>query len=214
VREDIGATSTLLTQYLRAADCPITDTLATALFYGIKTDTHDMSRNVSEEDLECYRTLFDLVDHRLLSRIEFPDRDAEYFRMLHRAAVNMLLIERVGYTHLGLVSTPDHIAEIADLFLSLETLEWTVVSGVFEDQVFYSVRSKETETAGIRAQQIAGELNGSGGGHSSMAAGRIPMNGTPEDRVPERFMEVIESTFGVSRHSVESLIPGRKPPEE
>ncbi|MBD3314669.1 MAG: hypothetical protein GF344_02680 [Chitinivibrionales bacterium] len=209
VREEIGATSTLVTQYLRAAHCPIPETLATALFYGIKTDTRDMSRNVSHEDLECYRTLFDWVDHRLLSRIEFPDRDVEYFRMLHRAAGNMLLLQKVGYTHLGLVSTPDHIAEIADLFLSLETLEWTIVSGVFEDQIFYSVRSKESETAGQKAQLIARRLNGSGGGHSSMAAGRIPMSGLPENRVRERFIEVIENEFGVSRHDVESLITGQ-----
>ena len=39
VREDVGAVSTILTEYLQAAGLEPTPLLATALFYGIKTDT-------------------------------------------------------------------------------------------------------------------------------------------------------------------------------
>jgi nanoRNase/pAp phosphatase (c-di-AMP/oligoRNAs hydrolase) len=113
---------------------------------------------------------------------------------------------RVGYTHLGDVTAPDHIAEIADLFHSLDCLEWMVVSGVFEDQIFFSVRSKETETAGVHAEAMASRLNGTGGGHSSMAAGRIPMNGLDRARIPEIIRTAIAKVFMTEKEVPQSLI--------
>jgi nanoRNase/pAp phosphatase (c-di-AMP/oligoRNAs hydrolase) len=192
VRQDLGATSTMITNYLLSAGCPIPPKLATALFYGIKTDTNDMARHTSMDDLECYKVLFDAMDHRVLSHIESPDRDPEYFRILHRAAESMVIYETVGYTHLGLVSTPDHIAEIADFFHCLERVEWMICSGIFKNQVFYSIRSKENESAGCVAECIAGRLKGFGGGHSAMAAGRIPID---TDVGQEEFQKLFVQTF-------------------
>ena len=44
-----------------------------------------MRRDVSKHDLECYQYLFNIIDHQLLSYIEYPDRDVEFFRLLHHA---------------------------------------------------------------------------------------------------------------------------------
>jgi len=210
IRRDLGATSTLVTKYLMAARCPIAATLATTLFYGIKTDTNEMARNASAEDLHCYKLLFDKADHRLLSRIEWPDRDAEYFRILHTAAESMTTFGRVGYTHLGSVSAPDHIAEIADLFDSLQSIQWMVCSGVFKKQIYYSIRSKDDvttgETAGEAAEHIAQLLGGSGGGHSNMAAGRIPLNGSPPEEALDRLIMGFRRFFGVDGTDSQKLL--------
>ena len=192
IRHDLGATSTMVANYLLTAGCTIDSKLATALFYGIKTDTNDMARHASAEDLACYKILFDAMDHRLLSRIESPDRDSEYFRMLHRATDSMTVYGCVGYTHLGAVSTPDHIAEIADFFHCLERIEWMICSGIFKNQIFFSIRSKESELAGKYAEAIARSMRGFGGGHSSMAAGRIPIK---EENAPEKAQELFVETF-------------------
>ena len=176
IRKEIGSTSTIITQYLIAEHCEIPPDMATALFYGIKTDTHYLSRNVTQEDLDCYKYLFDLIDHSALSKIESPDRDAEYFRILHRSTESMTMYtDSVGYIHLGTVSAPDYIAEIADLFHSLETLEWMICSAIFKNQIFFSIRSKKDLNAGTKAEKIAKRLKGSGGGHSNTGAGQIPV---------------------------------------
>src|SRR5262249_9147119 len=47
-----GATSTLVTQYLRAARLLPGPQLATALFYGIKSDTRDLGREYDPADVE------------------------------------------------------------------------------------------------------------------------------------------------------------------
>jgi nanoRNase/pAp phosphatase (c-di-AMP/oligoRNAs hydrolase) len=206
IRKEFGATSTIITKYLIHADCPISPKLATAMFYGIKTDTGDMRRENVQEDVECYKLLFDIMDHRLLSRIENPDRDEEFFRILHRAVESTTTSESFGYTYLGNVSTPDYVAEMADLFHSLERLEWMVCSGVFKNHIFFSIRSKTHDTAGIIAEQVATMLGGSGGGHARVAAGRIPVDTDLVNKMVGEFERLIRELFGISSIPEEKLL--------
>jgi nanoRNase/pAp phosphatase (c-di-AMP/oligoRNAs hydrolase) len=206
VRKNFGATSTIITKYLIEAGCEIPPKLATALFYGIKTDTGDMRRENVPEDVECYKYLFDIMDHRLLSRIENPDRDEEFFRILHRAVEATYITESFGYTYLGNVSTPDYIAEMADLFHSLERLEWMVCSGVFKNHIFFSIRSKVHDTAGTIAEQLAERLNGSGGGHARVAAGRIPVDTDTINKIMPEFEVQMKELFGLATITEEKLL--------
>lgn len=205
IRHNIGSTSTIITQYLIAEEYDIQSELATALFYGIKTDTNYLSRNTHDEDIECYKLLFDIIDHTALSNIEAPERDAEYFRVLHRATESMMLYNHsIGHTHLGEITTPDYIAEIADLLHSLENMEWMLCTGIFKNQIFFSIRSRNEETAGIKAEEIARTLNGNGGGHPTMAAGRIPLLNNDNENLMQKFIKIykhvlnIDSEKGVS----------------
>ena len=72
----IGATSTMLVEYLRAARLEPSVEVATALFYGIKTDSRDLGRQTTPADVDSYLWLFPRVDKHLLGRIEHPDLPA------------------------------------------------------------------------------------------------------------------------------------------
>ncbi|HEX2957944.1 MAG TPA: DHH family phosphoesterase [Chitinispirillaceae bacterium] len=205
IRKDYGATSTIITRYLLSANCPISSKLATALFYGIKTDTGEMRREVSTDDLSCYKYLFDIMDHHLLSMIENPDRDIEFFKVLHKATESAVTFDTVGYTHLGNVSTPDYIAEMADLFHSLERIEWMICSGIFKNQIFYSIRSKNADLAGVNAERIATLLGGSGGGHARVAAGRVPIENNASNKILEKFESTVKTVFGINNIPAEKL---------
>jgi len=199
IRKDFGATSTLITKYLLEAHCPISPKLATALFYGIKTDTGDMRREVSKDDLDCYKFLFDVMEHELLSLIENPDRDIEFFRILHRATESAVYFDTIGYTHLGNVTTPDYVAEMADLFHSLERLEWMICSGIFKNQIFFSIRSKKDDSAGLIAEKLAVSFGGSGGGHTRVAAGRIPLDpDSQRNKIKEEFEYRMKEMFAIT----------------
>jgi nanoRNase/pAp phosphatase (c-di-AMP/oligoRNAs hydrolase) len=206
IRKEFGATSTIITEYLLEAGCPISPKLATALFYGIKTDTGDMRRENVPEDIACYKLLFDTMDHHLLSRIENPDRDEEFFRILHRAVESTYTSDSFGYTYLGNVTTPDYVAEMADLFHSLERLEWMVSSGVFKNHIFFSIRSKTSDRAGAIAEQIAERLGGTGGGHSKVAAGRIPVDAVTVNKTVSEFEHIMKELFGISNMPEEKLL--------
>jgi nanoRNase/pAp phosphatase (c-di-AMP/oligoRNAs hydrolase) len=175
VRKDIGATSTLVTKYLTHAGCPIPRREATALYYGIKTDTNGMGRDAFPEDLECYKLLFELLDHRLLFKIEHPQRNLDFFKGLDQALHSAFVFGDTAYIYTGEVSTPDSVGEMADFFSSLKTLEWTVCAGIFREKLYFSLRCKTLETAGLMAREIARQCGGSGGGHGKIGAGQIPL---------------------------------------
>jgi len=205
IRSEYGAAATIITTYLIEAGCPISPKLATALFNGIKTDTSAMQRDATLADLECYKHLFDLMDHRLLSKIENPDREVEFFRSLQKAAENTVSHGNVGYVHLGNVTTPDSIAEMAEFFHRWEKLEWMVCTAVFKKQIFFSIRSTSDNSAGSKAERLAMQFGGSGGGHSRAAAGRIPINGDI-DITRDKIVYFIKEMFGVAETPPESLL--------
>lgn len=198
VRTQIGATSTMVTEYLLGAGCPIPAKLATGLFYGIVTDTGDMRRDASAEDLDCYTMLFDKMDHRLLAEIEHPDRDIEFFKVLYTATKSMVIFQSVGYIHLGQVSSPDFVGEMVDLFHSLESSETTICSGIFKKNIFFSIRSKNRDDTGMTSEKIAKALNGGGGGHGKAGAGRIPLKTAKAEEIINTFISLFKEAYNIS----------------
>lgn len=208
VRQEIGATATIVTEYLLTADCPIPPKLATGLFYGIMTDTGNMGRDTSPEDLDCYKILFDIMDHKLLAQIEHPDRDIEFFKVLHRAAESMRIFDSVGFVALGHVSSPDYIGEMVDIFHGLEKIEFTICMGIFKKNIFFSIRAKSRDEAGALAETIAGTMNGGGGGHGKAGAGRIPFQSKEKDEkeIIEKFISVVKDVFQISQTQGSTII--------
>ncbi|MBD3322684.1 MAG: hypothetical protein GF350_16400 [Chitinivibrionales bacterium] len=197
IRKDIGATSTLIAQYLSTSEIPLTSELSTALFYGIKTDTNGLARDAHPEDFESYIKLFSTVDHTALANIENPERDIEFFKTVHRGSEAAVEFGEIGYTYLGDVAAPDYIAEMADFFHSLERMEWMICAGLFKKRIYFSLRSKNQSGAGIKAVKIAHKLGGSAGGHGRIAAGHIPLNGIPVEEQLHRFVETFKKVFRI-----------------
>jgi len=206
IHTDVGATSTLVTLLCVAAQIDIPSRVATALFYGIKTDTNDMARNCHTIDIFCYKMLFDLIEHATLSHIESPQREEEYFVLLHSAAEAFLMCGNVAHSHLGLVTVPDYVPEMADIFHSLRDLEWMICSAIFGDLLIYSIRSKKEQNAGERARELAHIFGGSGGGHPTMAAGRIPLCDQSSTQLLEKFMHELRRIFEVGNSIPKQIV--------
>src|SRR5207237_10286955 len=115
-----GATSTLVSQYLRAAKLVPGPALATALFYGIKSDTRDLGREVEGADVDCYNWLFPYVDKQALSRIEHPQVPARFFAAYHRAYERARLHGngQACVVDLGEVYVPEIVPEVAERLVS------------------------------------------------------------------------------------------------
>ena len=88
VRPEVGASATIMCEYLAVADVPIDAQLATALFYGIKSDTLGLSRHTSDLDIWAYSTLRHLIQTELLNRIEHVQLPRTYFRSISDALAN------------------------------------------------------------------------------------------------------------------------------
>ncbi len=175
VRPSYGATSTIMTEYLRLFSVVPTSTVATALFYGIKTDTLGLTRRTSDADRAAYEYLLQFVDHEKLMAIEAPPLSSTYFRDLKHAIDEARVYKNLVVTHIGELPYPDMVAEIADLLLKVESASWSVCMGWYGDLVYVSVRTEDpTGDAGVFIEQVVNEL-GQAGGHNTMAAARVKM---------------------------------------
>jgi nanoRNase/pAp phosphatase (c-di-AMP/oligoRNAs hydrolase) len=174
VRPTYGATSTIMTEYLRAAEVKVTERLATALFYGIKTDTLHLERSGTQADMKAFAYLYRLANHNILRRIERPELPLDALDALGDALLHRTIIQNVLFAHLGRVSRPDLIPQFADLCLQVKGIEWSIVSGLTGEEVHVSVRNVGyVRAAGEVVQAAFGEL-GSAGGHRSAAKAVVP----------------------------------------
>ncbi len=176
IREEYGATSTILGEYLIANGVAFNQRLATALLYGIKSDTLMLGREVHAADVEVFTSLYPLANHSLIRRIEFPSLNPEEVSSFSRALTKHRLINRVAFTHLGRVRREDIIPRLADFCLQIDGAEWSVVSGVFERRVVISVRNAGSgKSAGDVVKKLFPDPK-TAGGHRTMAKVNITVS--------------------------------------
>jgi nanoRNase/pAp phosphatase (c-di-AMP/oligoRNAs hydrolase) len=198
VRPSYGATSTIMVEYLRAADVKISQRLATALLYGIKADTLGLERGGSKADLEAFTFLYMLANHNALRRIERPELSDTALDVLAQGLVRRQIVRGVFFSHLGQVATSDQIPQFADFGLQAEGAEWSVVSGVVDDMLHISVRNVGwVRSAGEVTRAAFGDL-GSAGGHRTMAKAVIPRAALIAEPLPD---EASPAERGVRRLS-------------
>jgi nanoRNase/pAp phosphatase (c-di-AMP/oligoRNAs hydrolase) len=175
VRSRYGATSTILFEYLEAAGIVPEAPLATALLYGIRSDTQDLGRESTRADIKAYEALYPLANKRMLGAIQRGQVPSEYFEVLATALAAARRCGSCIYSALGAVRTGDLIAEVADLMLRHEAAQWSLCWGYVDDKLLLSVRTSAPDG---RADSVAKRIvsrKGSGGGHHSMAGGQIPL---------------------------------------
>jgi len=183
VRLKIGATCSILYEYLRDAGVELDQKTASALFCGVRYDTADLSRNSSPLDEEAYYETFRSADRSAIARIDNPPLPQSYFRELSRALSLARQHGPLVIALLGEVENPESVAEMADFFLRLKGSSFVVVGGAFEDQYVLSLRTDER--FGLAYPLMARLLDGVGsfGGHGRIAGARIELEDTGESTV-------------------------------
>lgn len=175
VRSRYGATSTILVEYLKEAGIEPDIPLATALLYGIRSDTHDLGREATQADIDAFLSLYPGSNKRMLSRIERGRVPEEYFQMLAEGLKNARVYGIGIVTGLGDIENPDMIGEVADLLLRNESSIWALCYGFYESRTLFSLRTSDADAdaGGVARRIVKGK--GTGGGHKTLAAGQIPL---------------------------------------
>jgi nanoRNase/pAp phosphatase (c-di-AMP/oligoRNAs hydrolase) len=174
IRPSYGATATILTEYLRAAGVELNPKLATALLYGIKSDTQLLGRETSQRDMNSFAYLHASYSPALLRRIERPALPIDGLRALGRALSQCEVREGIHLLVLGRVRE-DVIPQVADMALQAEGAEWAVAAGIVGSDLVFSVRNVGYVRAAGDVVRAVVEGLGVGGGHRSMAKGIIPL---------------------------------------
>ena len=203
IRSAVGSTSTILTEYLQAADIEPTPSLATALFYGIKTDTMGLGRSTSPADVAAYFYLQPLIDIDGLAEVESAQVSTEYFKSIDKALRAARVYDKVVVAYIGRIVYADLTAEIADFLLRLRGIQWVICMGLYREQLILSVRTRSQQGgAGLLAQDMVGKW-GIAGGHGMMAGGHVRLDGKRPKQVALQlgqralqYLEVAKDTVG------------------
>jgi nanoRNase/pAp phosphatase (c-di-AMP/oligoRNAs hydrolase) len=197
VRPQLGATSTIITEYLRAAGIEPSPQLATALFYGIKTDTMGLIRGAGDEDVAAYFYLQPRIDVEALVGVERAQVPAEYFQKLDATLRAARVYGSVVLAYIREIGRPDMAAEMADLLLRLQGIQWVICTGVYKETLVLAIRTRSRRgSAGVLAQEIVGQ-RGMAGGHGTMAGGQVALNGQDAAKLAARLEQIALQSLGV-----------------
>ncbi|MBA3271699.1 MAG: DHH family phosphoesterase [Acidobacteria bacterium] len=198
IRPHYGSTSTILTEHMRAVDIDISERTATAMLYAIKSDTLFFNRQANRADLDAFSYLYPLADATMIRKMEGSEITAERLDFVIKAWQHGRMVEHVFCAFIGEPSREDFIPYVADFYLQLENVQWSVISGVVNDTFVVSVRNLGySRNAGDFVRRWFNDI-GSAGGHRTMAKAVVPLEafqqkfGTYEgSRINQRMLELV-----------------------
>lgn len=198
MRPEIGATVSLLFQHLEAANIQPDPILATAMFYGLQTDTQGLARGASPVDQNVYFKLLSMLDHEMLIQVERAGLPREYYRAFNKGLLAAKVFDHSAVAYLDQIHRPDFAAEMADLLIRLNDMKAVLCIGFHEHTLYLSLR---TEPSGIDAGNTIQKIilpPGKAGGHGTMAGGQINLTDQDIDalvnQITERFLSTMSET--------------------
>jgi len=181
VRPQYGSCSAIIAEYWNDAGLTPPTNVATALLYGIRSDTDGLSRGVHLRDIESY---FQLYGHADMSKITELDNNSIHISVLKNYSKAFETVEVYGQTgFISLESNDDSLlGSASDILLSVENVDIVVAYAIRDTGLKYSIRSidKYVSAAELVRHMVKGY--GVGGGHDTMAGGFIPAEEFPVDR--------------------------------
>lgn len=189
IRTNYGSTSTIISSYYKQLGLVPDTNTATALYYGIKTDTFGAGRGNSQEDMDMISYVFPCASFTKLNKIETPELPKYYFKTIKKAVEQSVIIDDLIFCNLEEVRNADLISEISDYLLRMRDVKSTFVIGKIDQTCYFSIRNKTRNKAvGAIALAIVKGI-GFGGGHMKSAGGQIPL----KSRTYEQIIELLKS---------------------
>ena len=174
-REEIGATATILTEYVRALDIELDTTLATALLFAIRRETLGFLRGATEAEYAAAGYLHDAADLDLLRQLSNPSISGATVDAIAKAIENRVVRGAVLITQVGRTGERDAIPQAADYLATLEGVETAIVFGIVDESIQLSARSTDSRVHIGDVLSEAFDDVGSAGGHREMAGGEVPL---------------------------------------
>ncbi len=175
IRPSMSSTSTILTKYIQEFDMNVSEAVATALLYGIRTETIDFKRDTTPADLTAAAYLHPFADHDTLEQVESPSMSPETLDVLAEAIQNREVQGSHLVSNAGYITDREALTQAAQHLLNLEGITTTAVFGIAEDTIYVAARSKDIRLDIRNVLQDAYNEIGDAAGHSTQASAAIPL---------------------------------------
>lgn len=198
IRPDYGATSTILFEYLKTLKIKPSVYLATALVYGIKTDTDNFEKSANIHDVLAFQKLYKYMNKHLLTKIECSSLRRSELRYFKIALDQLKFKKNRMFTYVGKVSNTDVLVLIADFLNKVYETSWVFVGGEYKRSLVIIIRCDGyKKNAGKMANKLFKDI-GSAGGHREKARAEIPFSNLsipPEQFDTQCLMKLFDKYF-------------------
>ena len=175
IREEYGATASILVDYVIELGIDLGSKSASALLFALHRERLDYTHNPTRHEYEAALHVY-------------PDSDIELIRRMYDSQFTPSTLDAMGeairnrevhgsslVTSVGRTPERDSLAQAADYLLNLEGVNTVLVSGVVDDTLYLSARSTDSRIhIGRELEESFGDI-GQVGGHQDMAGSSIPL---------------------------------------
>jgi len=222
IRHDVGATATIYAEYSERGLVPFgangndDGAVATAMFFGIQTDTDDFAF-ATPNDFRAAAYLKQFSDSETLSRVGRRTLTAEAMEAVGRALLDLEVVRDFALAGVGRVSAinRDAIPMAADYVLRREDIDTVVVYGIVEDRIDGSLRTRRAsvDPAAFMQNAFGDDTQGRpfGGGRADMGGFRVPLGLLGESENEESLWALVKD---VVRQRVARVVPDLDRPEK
>ncbi len=203
IRPEYGACATIMTEYLKSKKIKPSSKLAAALMLGIKTDTSDFTRQASLRDIRAFQFLYKFADKNIVTKVERAVLSQEDLDFLGHAIRKRKIIHNRLFFHAGKISRPDSLVVVADFFLTISKVNWSIISGIYEKQLIIIIRNDGLRKGAGNTAKEAFSMCGSAGGHKTMARAELDIKlvrkeikSSGEKNISDWIISSIEKTGG------------------
>ncbi len=215
VRPEFGATCTVYAEYFEHGLLPLEPdqkssvTAATAMFFGILTDTDDFAR-ATAADFRAAAYLKPFTDADILNRLGRWLLTAEAMDAVGRALTHLEVVRDFALAGVGRVSAQnrDGIAMAADFILRREDIDTVLVFGIVDGRVDGSLRTNRAsvDPAAFLLTAFGTDETGRayGGGRNDKGGFQIPLGVLADADNDDTLWKVVEQAV---RRRVARVIP-------
>ena len=175
-RTEVGATATILTEYLREFEYEPDERLWTALLFGIRRETLAFQRGTTQSEYAAAQFLHPHVDTEVVRELSSTLFSTGTLNAIGKAISDREVRGSWLVSNAGRTTERDAIPQAADYLLNLEGVNTTIVFAVVDDSIQLSARSRDSRVhIGEWFEETLSDC-GSAGGHQNMAGGRIGLD--------------------------------------
>lgn len=174
VRPRVLASASITASYLREQQVSPGRELATALLYGIRTESRSAETPYSRLDRSATLWLSGWADFSMLSKIEDAPLSPAYFSDLVLALQSTTVYGDTGFCLLPRADYPEIVGEVADLLIRCEGIRRVLCVAVSGRDFCLSARTEVRDEDAAALVRLTVRGLGHGGGHQHRAGGKIP----------------------------------------
>ena len=213
IRSNAAATASITASYLREQGIEPNPKLATAILYAIETETAGGESAYSSLDLSIITWLTPRADRKLLAEIRHAPVEQTYYAEITLAFQNSRIYDDTVFCILPHASSPEIVAEVADLLIRCNTINRVFCGAVVRADMYISVRTTESGGNATELVRVILKGLGNGGGHSRRAGGRIILSPKAQ-RVPKSLECTLRNNWltscNISRSHATRLVSRQK----